>query len=172
MLHSQTVQKWGKIPSAKYNLYENTNLTQARVLFRDYLQIGSNLLAPSALRQSSLGLWRWERFHCQGKFQTFIFRFKKPFPNAGARQPGLQVPELSLQQRGDGEGGQAVHGRQRDQSGGECLLMYLPGCLLETGYLCFLFFRWEAQPARRCGCSPWRRRTQAARASLPTSLSR
>ena len=73
---------------------------------------------------------------CQCKFQTFLFSLKKPFPNAGARQPGLQVPEFSLQQRGDGEGGQAVHGRQRDQSGGEPASVPARAAS-ETLYLCF-----------------------------------
>ena len=87
-------------------------------------QIGSNLLASSPLRPSGLSLWGWQRFHCQGKLsllglpRPLLLNDNNPFSNAGARQPRLQVPQLPLQQRRHREGGQAVHGRQRDQSGG------------------------------------------------------
>ena len=87
-------------------------------------QIGSNLLASSPLRPSGLSLWRWQRFHCQGKLSLLglprhlLLNDNNPFSNAGARQPRLQVPQLPLQQRRHREGGQVVHGRQRDKSGG------------------------------------------------------
>ena len=87
-------------------------------------QIGSNLLASSPLRPSGLSLWGWQRIHCQGKLsllglpRPLLLNDNNPFSNAGARQPRLQVPQLPLQQRRHREGGQAVHGRQRDKSGG------------------------------------------------------
>ena len=69
-VYLEIIQKLGKI--SKYHLCGNT-CSPAQILLTHHLQIGSNLLAPSPLRQSSLCLWRWQRFHCQGKFQTFLF---------------------------------------------------------------------------------------------------